>query len=70
MTQLSDYERNSLNKLGQSIIDGKWTNVGMVQLIELPASNETRPIRPGFVRLAGVLKPGVQSRAGVFKTTC
>ena len=33
--ELTEYERKSLNKLGQSILDGNWTNDGLVQLIEL-----------------------------------
>lgn len=33
--QLSDYESKSLAKLEQSIIEGKFTNDGMVQLIKL-----------------------------------
>lgn len=33
--QLSEYEQNSLNKLGVAIQQGKWTNDGLVQLIEL-----------------------------------
>ena len=35
MNQLTQYERDSLNKLGQSIQSGKWSNTGLVQLIEL-----------------------------------
>lgn len=35
MIQLSQYEIDSLNKLGQSIQAGKWSNSGLVQLIEL-----------------------------------
>lgn len=33
--QLSEYEKLSINKLGQSIHAGKWSNEGMVQCIEL-----------------------------------
>jgi hypothetical protein len=33
--QLSEYERKSLQKLGESILEGKWSNEGLVQLIEL-----------------------------------
>ena len=32
---LSDYETNSLQKLGDAIQKGKWSNYGLVQLIEL-----------------------------------
>lgn len=35
MSKLSDYEQKSLEKLGQSIQDGKWSNEGLVQLFEL-----------------------------------
>lgn len=35
MQELTQYERDSLNKLGQSIQSGKWSNTGLVQLIEL-----------------------------------
>jgi len=35
MEQLSEYEQLALNKLGQSIHEGKWSNTGLVQLIEL-----------------------------------
>jgi len=33
--QLSEYEIKALHKLGESIQQGKWSNDGMVQLIEL-----------------------------------
>jgi hypothetical protein len=33
--QLSDYELRALNKLGQTLYENKWSNEGMVQLIEL-----------------------------------
>lgn len=35
MSQLSEYERESLKKLGESIHERKWSNDGLVQLIEL-----------------------------------
>ena len=35
MNQLTQYEIDSLNKLGKSIQAGKWSNSGLVQLIEL-----------------------------------
>jgi hypothetical protein len=35
MKKLSEYEQLALNKLGESIHDGKWSNEGLVQLIEL-----------------------------------
>ena len=35
MTKLSEYETLALSKLGESIHDGKWSNDGLVQLVEL-----------------------------------
>ena len=35
--EMSDYEVKALQKLGESIHDGKWSNGGLVQLIELAA---------------------------------
>jgi hypothetical protein len=35
MTQLSEYENIALKKLGETIHLGKWSNDGMVKLIEL-----------------------------------
>lgn len=35
MNQISQYEQNSLNKLGKTIHSGKWSNAGLVQLVEL-----------------------------------
>ena len=35
MNKLSDYENIALEKFGESIHNGKWSNDGLVQLIEL-----------------------------------
>lgn len=35
MTQLTEYEEKSLQRLGQSVMDGKWSNEGMVEAIKL-----------------------------------
>ena len=35
MSQLSEYETKSLQKLGEAIFQGKWSDEGLVQLIEL-----------------------------------
>lgn len=36
--QLSEYEIKALNKLGESIRENRWSNNGLVQLIELCGS--------------------------------
>lgn len=35
MPQLTDYEMNAINKLGETIHQGKWSNDGLVELIKL-----------------------------------
>ena len=35
MSKLNEYEALALNKLGQTIQEGKWSNEGLVQLIKL-----------------------------------
>jgi hypothetical protein len=32
--QLTDYERKAIDKLQESVFEGKWSNDGLVQLIE------------------------------------
>lgn len=34
MLQLSEYEVNAINKFGESVHNGKWSNEGLVKLIE------------------------------------
>lgn len=55
MTKLSEYENLALKKLGQSIIDGKWSNDGLVQLIELAGDYlnlKTIPNYAAFTKLS------------------
>lgn len=35
MRQLSEYEQKALQKLGETVHQGKWSNDGLVQLVEL-----------------------------------
>ena len=37
--QLSDYESKAIAKFGQSVIDGKWTNEGLVSLLKVIAED-------------------------------
>lgn len=34
MSQLSEYEQKAIEKFQESVFNGKWSNEGMVQLIE------------------------------------
>jgi len=36
--QMTDYEANSIQRLGESIYNGRWSNAGLVELIELAGS--------------------------------
>ena len=36
--ELSEYEKDALNRFGKSVQDGKWSNEALVQLIELTGS--------------------------------
>lgn len=33
--QLSDYETRAINKFGQSVMDGQWSNDGLVSLLKV-----------------------------------
>lgn len=37
--QLSDYETKAINKFGQSVFDGKWSNAGLVALLKVIAED-------------------------------
>lgn len=58
--QLSEYEIKALNKLGQSIQDGKWSNDGLVKLIKLIGDDflNIKTI-PRYAKFVGKSYPGV-----------
>jgi hypothetical protein len=35
LAQLTDYEQKSLQRLGETIMEGKWSNEGMVEAVKL-----------------------------------
>ena len=37
--QLSDYETKAINKFGQSVLNGKWSNAGLVSLLKVIADD-------------------------------
>lgn len=59
MSELTEYERNALNKLGQSIIDGKWSNTGLVELIKLSGDFLNIKTIPNYAKSVGKTYPGV-----------
>ena len=60
MIQLSDYEQKSLQKLGETIQSGKWTNAGLVQLIELCGDFLNIKTIPDYAKETGVSYNGVK----------
>lgn len=58
--QLSEYEQKALNKLGQSIQDGRWSNEGLVELIKLVGDDflNIKTI-PRYAESVGKSYPGV-----------
>lgn len=59
--ELSDYEINSLKKLGQSLQDGQWSNHGLVQLIELAATYLNAESIPTYSKRTGMSYNGVKN---------
>jgi len=54
MKQLNDYEALALNKLGQTIQDGKWSNEGLVQLIKLSGEYLNIQTIPDYCQQNGI----------------
>ena len=54
MPQLSQYEDLSLKKLGESIHQGKWTNDGLVKLIELAGDFLNIKTVPEYAKEKGI----------------
>lgn len=65
--QLSDYEQNSLNKLGNSIHEGNWSTEGMVQLIELVGSYLNIASIASYARQQNMSYNGVKKHRNVRK---
>jgi len=62
MNQLTQYERDSLNKLGQSIQSGKWSNTGLVQLIELTGMYLNIKTIPDYAKDQRITYNGAKNR--------
>lgn len=63
--QLTDYEKNSLNKLGESIQNGQWSNEALVQLIELAGSFLNLQTIPDYCKSNGITYNGVKKSRNV-----
>lgn len=60
MIQLSDYELKCLQKIGESVHEGKWSNAGLVQLIELSGSFLNIKTIPDYCKAAGLSYNGAK----------
>ena len=60
MSQLTEYELKSLNKFGESIQDGKWSNAGLVQLIELSGAFLNLKTIPDYCKATGISYNGAK----------
>jgi hypothetical protein len=58
MTKLSEYESLALNKLNQSIFDGKWSNVGLIELIKLCGDHLNLETIPDYAKRNNISYPG------------
>lgn len=60
MNKLSEYELLALNKLGQSIFDGKWSNDGLVELIKLCGNHLNLQTISDYAKENDMSYPGAQ----------
>lgn len=60
MNQLSEYEKLSIRRLGESIVSGKWSNDGLVQLIELAGDYLTLKTIPDYAKAQKLSYNGVK----------
>ena len=67
MNQLTEYEQLSLNKLGESIQSGKWSNAGLVQLIELSVSYLNPVPMLDFAKQKGISYNGLKKQKKAVK---
>jgi len=60
MNQLSEYEKLSIRRLGESIVSGKWSNDGLVQLIELAGDYLNLKTIPDYAKAQKLSYNGVK----------
>ena len=63
MTKISEYETLALQKLGESIHQGKWCNDGLVQLIELAGEYLNLQTVPDYAASRGLSYNGAKTPA-------
>lgn len=58
MNKLTEYEQLALNKLGESIFSGKWSNEGLVELIKLSGEFLNIKTVPDYCKHTGMSYTG------------
>ena len=67
MDKLSDYEKESLSKLFVSISKGKWSNEGLVQLIELAGDHLNLRTAPDYAKQENISDKGARIETKIRK---
>lgn len=65
--ELSDYETKSIQKLGESIHSGNWSNDGLVQLIEVASSYLNLKTIPDYAKDNNLSYNGVKKTRTIRK---
>lgn len=66
--ELSEYEQQSINELGQAILDGKWSNDGLVSLMKVIADDFLQAKRvSNFACKNGISPQGARKFRNGFK---
>ena len=58
--ELSEYEKDALNRFGKSVQEGKWSNEGLVQLIKLSGDYLNLMTIPEYAKVNNMSYPGVR----------
>lgn len=65
--ELTDYQRKAIQKLGESIHDGKWDEEGLVKLLELTGTFLNLQTIPNYARTHGMSYNGVKKTRRLLK---
>lgn len=67
--QLTDYEGKSLQKLGEAIYSGRWSNVALIQLIELAGDLLNIKTISNYAKHNKMSYKGASKESSIRKTT-
>ena len=67
MSEHYEYQQKALQKLGESIHEGKWSNEALVQLCELAGTYANLRTIPDYAREHGLTYNGVKKTRKIIK---